>query len=303
MKKAMVTILLLALGSSCFASGQRDTGRSCDSMIPFTIPVDPRVAQVSELRLIAKIPSTSGDFSFTNRSAKEVVSVLAVVELRDREREYMFNMLFHAFDFKGYHRDRASSSPERQAEQAIQFDRPLMPGETKMWSMESPFFVTECPASARASFLQIQFSDGSIIERSDTHAHREPLIMDAATIDLTSAPFSLPFEVLTTLEIDSNGRPYIKDVGSASDDFKQWLATRVQEWEFAPAYSGTTAVSGTLNVLFRFHEGIPKQYPTIETLPRVRVFEVADVFPHSGRQTSWVYFGLSPVSMRGISDK
>ena len=72
------------------------------------------MAEVSRLHFIAKFPRSSGDFLSTNRSSKPVVSVLAVVELRDQQGQYMFNMLFHAFKFKAYRRDTSPSSPGYQ---------------------------------------------------------------------------------------------------------------------------------------------------------------------------------------------
>ncbi len=73
------------------------------------------MAEVSRLHFIAKFPRSYGDFLFTNRSSKPVVSLLAVVELRDQQGQYMFNMLFHVFKFDAYRRDTSPSSPKYEA--------------------------------------------------------------------------------------------------------------------------------------------------------------------------------------------
>ncbi len=262
------------------------------------------MAEVSRLHFIAKFPRSSGDFLFTNRSSKPVVSVLAVVELRDQQGQYMFNMLFHAFKFKAYRRDSSPSSPGSQAQEAIQFDQPVMPGAKETWSMSSSSFVADCPTSAHASFVQIQFGDGSVFEHSDADARRQPVVMDASTMDFRQAPFSPPFEVVATLEIDALGRPSVADAGFASDDFIRWLEARLEKWEFAPAYSGETAVPGKLQILFRFHKDTPAQYSTVAKMPNAGVFEVADILPPKpGRRLSRVYLGGVPVSIRGIPDE
>jgi len=61
--------------------------------------------------------------------------------------------------------------------------------------MSSSSFVADCPTSAHASFVQIQFGDGSVFEHSDADARRQPVVMDASTMDFSNAPFSPPFEV------------------------------------------------------------------------------------------------------------
>jgi len=283
--------------------GDQPQGRSCDSNLPFNLSIDPKVAEVGSLRFIAKFPSSSGEFWFTNTSSKEVVSVLAVVELRDSQGRYMFNMLFHAFEFRAHKRDRSPSSPAYQAERVIQLDEPLMPRKKALWWMSSPYFVTNCPTSARASFVQLQYSDGSTAEHSDPDARREPVALDASTIDLRGAPFALPFETMATIEIDTAGHPSVTDVGSASAGFRQWLQGRVEQWEFSPSFSGATPIPGRLQILFRFHKDHPAQYPMPATLPDSSVFEVADIFPpEPGKSLSRVYLGLSIVSIRGILD-
>jgi len=80
-----IMLMLVALTWSCFATAELRYGRSCDADIPFDIAVDRRLAEVSKLRFISKFPRSSGDFLFTNRSSKPVVSVLAVVELRNQQ--------------------------------------------------------------------------------------------------------------------------------------------------------------------------------------------------------------------------
>jgi hypothetical protein len=298
--KKMIIAFLIAVGCSCFATEEHTHARSCDSNLPFYLPINPKIAKVSNLHFIAEFPSSSGEFWFTNTTSKRVVSVLAVMELTDQQGQYMFNMLFHAFEFKAHRRDPSPSSPERQAQRVIQFDKPLLPGEKEIWSVSSPSFPANCPTSARASFLQIQYSDGSTVERSDPDGRREPVVLDASTIDLRTAPFPLPFEVLATLGIDGHGRPSVMDVGPASNDFKEWLGTRMEQWEFAPAYSGTTPVPGKLQILFRFHKDTPPHYPMMATLPDARVFETVDVFPPEPGGWRWrVYLGGAVVSIRG----
>jgi len=58
-----------------------------------------------------------------------------------------------------------------------------------------------------------------VFEHSDADARRQPVVMDASTMDFRQAPFSPPFEVVATLEIDALGRPSVADAGFASDDF------------------------------------------------------------------------------------
>jgi len=170
--------------------------------------------------------------------------------------------------------------------------------------MSSPSFVADCPTSAHASFVQIQFGDGSVVERSDADARRQPVVMDASTMDFSNAPFSPPFEVLATLEIDALGRPSVTDVGFASNDFRRWLEARVEKWEFAPAYSGTTPVPGKLQILFRFHKDTATQYSSVAKMRNAGVFEVADIFPPKpGRRLSRVHLGGMTVSIRGIPDE
>src|SRR6266550_8724379 len=130
-----IMLMLVALTWSCFATAELPHARSCDTDIPFDIPVDRRVAEVSRLRFIAKFPTSHGEFWFTNTSSKQVVSVLAVVELRDQQGQYIFNMLFHAYEFKAYRRDTSPSSPEYQAQEGIQFDQPVRPADKKNWFM------------------------------------------------------------------------------------------------------------------------------------------------------------------------
>jgi hypothetical protein len=299
-----IILMLVALTWSSLAAAELPYGRSCDARIPFDIPLDRSMAEVSRLHFIAKFPRSYADFLFTNRSSKPVVSLLAVVELRDQQGQYMFNMLFHAYEFKAYRRDTSPSSPEYQTKVVTQFDQPVMPGAKETWSMSSSSFVTDCPASAHASIVQIQFGDGTVLAHSAADARRQPVVIDASSMDFSQAPFSPPFEVLATLEIDVLGRPSVTNVGFASDDFVRWVGARVEKWEFAPAYSGVTAVPGKLQILFRFHKGTPPPSPVIAKLPNALVFEVADIFPPKpGRRLAKVYLGGVTISIRGTPDE
>ncbi len=76
-----IFLMLVALTWSCFAKAELRYGRSCDAHIPFDIPVDRSMAEVSRLHFIAKFPRSSGD---------------------------------HAFKFKAYRRDTSPSSPGYQ---------------------------------------------------------------------------------------------------------------------------------------------------------------------------------------------
>jgi hypothetical protein len=84
-----IFLMLVALTWSCFAKAELRYGRSCDAHIPFDIPVDRSMAEVSRLHFIAKFPRSSGDFLFTNRSSKPVVSVLAVRAKRSARAIYV----------------------------------------------------------------------------------------------------------------------------------------------------------------------------------------------------------------------
>ena len=302
MKKIMLLqFIVLLLTTLTFAKQTEDA--SCRLTIPFNFPAGSNVAGVSELHFVARPPSTSADFWFTNRSQKDIVSVLSIVELRDANGQRMFNMLFHAFEFKEHKKDESPSSPERQAQEAIQLDQPVAPGQKVLWGMTSPYFVTSCPASAAATFLQIQFRDGSPIEHWDEGFHRDAVALDVAGIDLESAPFSSPFQALASLSIDPQGSASVTDVGSAPAQFKDWLDVKIKEWRFAPAYEGFTPISGQLHILFRFHGDKPPQYPPLKNLPKLAVFQVADVFPpEPDKRISRVYLGLSTFSVRGKAD-
>jgi hypothetical protein len=280
-----IVLYFLFTISGCAVADMGPKGGICNSELPFVLKSHPNVAKVGKLRFSSEFGISRGYFKFTNSDPRQVASVFMRIELRDRLGQFMFVMPFHAFEAGTYKEGRS----RYQGNVATQFDKSVMPGESRYWGAMSPFFSTACPDVAIATLIEIQYKDHSHVRYLAEGTHEGPTVLYGTFTDLNGAPFAPPYEAMTKIHVDSDGHGVVTDSGG-NLVFDQWLQKALTLWKFTPAVVGTSPVSGELNLLFRFHSEASRSYRPPAHYRENMVFQVIDVFPPDSGETQWKIF-------------
>jgi len=272
----------------------------CIAELPFSFRVPATVAAVSDLEFGATFRTSMGGVGFRNNANKPIGSVFSNVELRDAGGHYLFSVQMYRYTKARYDR-----TLRRRTWEAIELEQSIYPGEELELSFSSPLVAKECPSAARATLVEIRYEDGSTFRYQARDMRREALPAEAGYIELDDrTPVVPPFDVMTTLRVESDGKVYVLGVDDGPPEFKDWLQSKVEHWEFSPAIEGKAHRAIEFRVLFRFHREGMEEYPMPSELPSDPLYVLVDVLPPDpGKRVSFVLFGGHIADTHGIPNR
>jgi hypothetical protein len=165
--------------------------------------------------------------------------------------------------------------------------------------------VTDCPRTAKITFVHLRFSDRSTYEWESKSWRTEAVLKDSPPyLTFASPPEPSAFELFFKLRIDREGHvSAIELMNQKTLRIPAAIAENLSQWRFSPALETGNAVPAELVIILQFYRDATAQ-GRIVLQSRVGLpskFALVELFPQDPSRGIWrAFFGGFPASRTWI---
>lgn len=263
-------VALVVLGLTTSSVGQQQGHRLFCNVdeLPFSSNADKSVATLSNLSFGSDTGQGSGgDVTLTNTGANSIARAIFLVDFIDGTGQRIITIPFlYRDDGQRFTREWLPQALQPASHVNVQqhIRSALSSGKDERLFGVSDFSVTECPRTARVTFVTLQYSSGETyhfeepnwrVESMSADFRAVPVQWGFRALDLSAIPNGqLPCCAVALLNIDEHGCGHVKDVSPALPQLVKVLRTSVSDWVLAPAATSGTPASSDVALLVMFRK-------------------------------------------------
>ena len=244
-----LTVMLTVLTSLSVCYGRNLRGLCQASDIPFSLPRENMGVVAGSLRFGSTTDAAGATITLINHTNKPISKVFILAELLDAHDSYLMAIPYVA-GVAGQADEVRFPFP---IPNRIPLEAPIAPGDEFRLVGGVQATTSRCPVRARASVIDLKFSDGTEFHAAAAHWQLPASVRTATPLELESVPKALPFQALLVLGVDAQGRVYDVSVRPADPGLSDWFRTQLAGWSFSPEVRDGMPVSTQVNLLFRLH--------------------------------------------------
>jgi len=239
----------------------------------------------------------SVSFQFRNVAPLKLEAVALILEYLDSQGQVIDEVPVAGVSRTAAGRFRAPFPVEptwvylKGSQEAEHWESALAPGQSVLLAGSKDGTRTgNCPATAKVTFLRLQFANGTARTYSSAGWHLGPRPRRVPEVPTTfrPAPVTRPCALLARIKINASGDvvDLIPEGQNTAPDVLRWTRDlMMQEWKFHAALLQGKAVDSQLTVLFRFPLDATSPFPEVEPIPfpvtLIQFFRKHDLEPNN----------------------